>query len=264
MPFIEFEKSVRTSDWSMQELHSHSHYELYFLCEGTRSFFLSNALYRVSAPTVVIIPPHTVHKTEGGAFMRFNVNVTETYLDAFQKDVFRKNALRFFTPNERETQTFLRLAEEGSAVDKRQKFADEILRALFSYFVLEFAKLNRSRLRPDVEATNDLPPVVLKAMEYMRSHYAEKLTLDSLSATFFLSKAALLYNFKKYTNCSPIDFLLNVRLTKAKELLTDSKKSVATIAELCGFSSANYFGLLFKKKENLSPAAYRKMQSQKN
>jgi AraC-like DNA-binding protein len=263
MAFIEFEKSVKTSDWSMQELHSHSHYELYFLNEGTRSFFLSNALYHVSAPALIVIPPHTVHKTEGGPFMRFNINVSEAYLNDFQKDIFRKKALQFFTPNHSETQTFLSLLEEGCTLERHKKHADSIMQTLFSYFVLEFGKIKSSRQLPTTEAHNAIPPLVLKTMDYMNEHYAEKLTLDSLAENFFISKGTLLYNFKKYTNFSPIDFLLNIRLTNAKALLANSKKSVADIAEACGFSSANYFGLIFKKKEKISPATYRKLQRQK-
>jgi transcriptional regulator GlxA family with amidase domain len=49
-------------------------------------------------------------------------------------------------------------------------------------------------------------------------------------------------------------------LNKAKHLLLSTDKTVNEIAELCGFSSANYFGLIFKKKENLSPLTYRKNQ----
>ena len=60
-----------------------------------------------------------------------------------------------------------------------------------------------------------------------------------------------------------MDFLLNVRLTKAKDLLTNSDKSVGEISDECGFSSANYFGLIFKKKEGLSPLQYRKNQQSK-
>lgn len=263
MAFIEFEKSIKTSDWSMQELHSHSHYEMYFLSEGNRSFFFANALYHVSAPALIVIPPHTVHKTEGGPFMRFNINVTEAYLNDFQKDVFHKKALQFFTPSAQETQTFLSLLEEGAALERHKKHADSMIQALFAYLVLEFGKMKSSRQQPKAEAEGAIPPLVLKTMDYMNEHYHEKLTLEILSDAFFISKAALLYNFKKYTNFSPIDFLLNVRLTKAKEQLANSKKSIADIAESCGFSSANYFGLIFKKKEKLSPAAYRKIQRQK-
>jgi transcriptional regulator GlxA family with amidase domain len=54
-----------------------------------------------------------------------------------------------------------------------------------------------------------------------------------------------------------------VRLTKAKKMLVDTHKSVGEISELCGFSSANYFGLIFKQKEHLSPLQYRKNQQSK-
>ena len=100
-------------------------------------------------------------------------------------------------------------------------------------------------------------------IHYVNEHYDQKQTLDELAKHFFVSRSTLIYNFKKYTNCSLIDFLLNVRLTKAKELLLNTKKSVNEISELCGFSSSNYFGLIFKKKENLSPANYRKHQKNK-
>ena len=88
MNFIEIEQSTKTEEWSMIDLHSHSHYEIYFLEKGNRTFFLSSELYRLSAPVLIIIPPHTLHKTEGSAFARYNINVSEDYLDDFQKHVF--------------------------------------------------------------------------------------------------------------------------------------------------------------------------------
>ena len=115
----------------------------------------------------------------------------------------------------------------------------------------------------ECKVPNFLPPILLKVIDHFNGHYAETQTLDTLAAQFFVSKATLVYNFKKYTSCSPIDFLLNVRLTKAKELLVNTRKSVGEIAELCGFSSSNYFGLIFKQKEHLSPLQYRKNERSK-
>ena len=66
MAYIEFEKSVRAAEWSMHRLHSHAHYEIYFLSQGSRSFYLANALLTLNAPAVLVIPPHVMHKTEGG------------------------------------------------------------------------------------------------------------------------------------------------------------------------------------------------------
>ena len=264
MAFIEFEKSVRENDWSMHDLHSHPHYEIYLLSKGSRSFFLSDALYKLTAPVLIVIPPHVMHKTEGGAFERYNISVSANYLDGFQKEVLDAQALRIIQPRYDETDRLISLFQEGVRTDKRGKHSEYIIKALFSYAVFTMSKLSGAYLQPTATAESGMPPLVLKVVDYLNNHYAEKQTLEELAEYFFVSKATLIYNFKKYTNCSLIDFLLNVRLTKAKEMLLNTKKSVNEIAECCGFSSANYFGLVFKKKENLSPANYRKNERAKS
>ena len=262
MSFIEIEKSVRENEWSMQELHSHAHYEIYFLSKGTRSFFLSNALYKVIAPIVIIIPPHVMHKTEGDAFERYNFNVDATYLDPYQKEVLETQALRIIKPSPTQAEQLTALLDNAILATNRQKHAAHVTRALFSYCVYLLESL-QDTLMPSAATQSDIPPLVLKIIDFLHVHYAEKLTLQSISNKFFVSKATLLYNFKKYTNCSPIDFLLNIRLTKAKEWLSKSELSVNEVAERCGFLSANYFGLIFKQKEGISPLRYRKHQREK-
>ena len=264
MAFIEFERSVRENDWSMHDLHSHPHYEIYLLSQGSRSFFLSDALYKVTAPVLIIIPPHVMHKTEGGSFERYNINVSANYLDPFQREILDSQALRIIQPRQEETENLIALMREAIGTDKRSKHAEYVLKTLFSYSVLTMSKLSGAYLQPTATAKNDMPPLVLKVVDHLNNHYSEKQTLEELAEYFFVSKATLIYNFKKYTNCSLIDFLLNVRLTKAKEMLLNTRKSVNEIAECCGFSSANYFGLVFKKKENISPANYRKNERAKS
>jgi AraC-like DNA-binding protein len=60
-----------------------------------------------------------------------------------------------------------------------------------------------------------------------------------------------------------MDYLLMLRLSKAKEELMNTEKSIKEISESCGFSSPNYFSLIFKRKENISPGNYRKYQNAK-
>lgn len=262
MAFIETEKSIHTNAWSMQDLHSHPHYEIYFLKSGERSFFLSNSLFKLKAPILLIIPPHVLHKTEGGAFERYNVNVSPNYLDDYQREILQKQSLQIFTLSSSEAAQFIELFE-NSIQKKNNKYGEHITRAIFSYLVFLLDKLPQDNLPPKAVAKDSIPPIVLKIIDYLNEHYNEKLTLENIAEQFFLSKTALSYLFKKYMDCTLIDFLLSIRITKAKEFLLNSKKSIEEISELCGFSSANYFGLIFKKKENLSPAHYRKYQNTK-
>lgn len=260
MPFIEVDKSIRDVDWSMHEFHSHAHYEIYFLSKGSRSFFLSNALYKMIGPAVVVIPPRVIHKTEGGSFERHNINVSPAYLDAYQKEVLERKALQIIKLTAQEARLLSGIIDEAYAIDKTQKKGEYELRVLFSYIVYLLSKSFSNRQAPQAVSKTAIPPLVLKVLDFLNAHYEENITLDNLAERFFVSKATLIYNFKKYTHRSPIDFLLTVRITKAKQLLVSTKQSVNAISEACGFSSPNYFGLIFKKKEGISPLTYRKNQ----
>lgn len=264
MAFIEVERAVKTGDWSMHDLHSHPHYELYYLEKGSRSYFFSNALYKLQAPALIVIPPHVMHKTEGGAFERYNVNFSQNYLNDFQKDTLAKKSLCVMQLKPHEAAAFSNVLAQMLAVDRHQKHGETLLSTLFGYCTFLLSKIDESGITPRAEAKNNISPLILKTIDFINENFAEKQTLEHLAKTFFVSKTTLMYQFKKYTNCSLMDYLLNVRLTKAKEMLLNSKKSINEIAETCGFSSANYFGLIFKQKENLSPANYRKHQKNKS
>lgn len=263
MPFLEVDKSTRVEDWSLHEFHSHSHYEIYFLSKGSRTFFLANAMYTLSAPTLVVIPPRTIHKTEGGSFERYNFNVSPNFLDPFQKEVLEDKALQIIPLAPEEEKAYSSLVSKAYALNKDERHAELMLKALFSYAICLLREAGTKRLLPKAAAKQAIPSLVLKVIDYLNAHYNEEITLDYLAETFFVSKATLIYNFKKHTGHTLIDYLLTVRITKAKQLLVSSNKGIREISELCGFSSANYFGLIFKKRENLSPAAYRKNQRER-
>lgn len=66
--------------------------------------------------------------------------------------------------------------------------------------------------------------------------------------------------FRDLIGKSPIDYLLNVRITKAKQLLCDGI-SVTKVSELTGFSDIYYFSNVFKKTEGESPAEFKRRGS---
>lgn len=262
MPFININKSVRHVEWSMNDLHSHSHYEIYYLYKGKRTFILSDALYRVEAPVIIVIPPYVMHKTEGGPFERYNIDVSPDYLDQFQQGVLSEKELKIFIPTAEQNITLRSLFRDSETVSQSQKDSEYRTKTLFSYFILLLEKINEGQSNSATEFDVRVSPLVLKVIDYFNVNYSKQITLDDLEKYFFVSKATLLYNFKKYTNCSPIDFLINLRITKAKQLLASTDKTINEISMLCGFSSPNYFGLLFKQKEKLSPGAYRKYKKE--
>jgi len=93
---------------------------------------------------------------------------------------------------------------------------------------------------------------------YLDAHFAEPVTLDALSALFFVSKFHLSRTFSARFGMTIGEYLTKKRITEAKRLLRFTDGSVADIAKAVGVSDANYFNKVFQKTEGLSPSAFRK------
>ena len=66
--------------------------------------------------------------------------------------------------------------------------------------------------------------------------------------------------FSERVGCSPAEYIRQVKIERAKQLLSDSELSVARIAGLCGFGSLTQFGDTFKREVAATPRAYRRIQ----
>lgn len=94
-----------------------------------------------------------------------------------------------------------------------------------------------------------------KAIKYIHENYNKKITLAELAKTAGLSVSYFNTAFKSVTSMTPIDFVIFVRISKAKEFLS-SGAGVAETAEKCGFSDVFYFSRMFKKSEKMTPGEY--------
>jgi two-component system response regulator YesN len=96
-----------------------------------------------------------------------------------------------------------------------------------------------------------------RAMDYIREHYNEQLTLSQVSENIYLSSYYISRLFKKELGKNFVDYLNEIRIDKAKELLKDIKYKSYEIAEMVGISDAHYFSKLFKKHVGMAPTEYR-------
>jgi AraC-like DNA-binding protein len=111
---------------------------------------------------------------------------------------------------------------------------------------------------PEDATTAKKKASVADVKEFLDSHYAEKITLDQLSTDFYINKYYLTKVFKEQYGQSITAYLLNVRITKAKQLLRFSEKSVEEIGIEVGLGAPHYFSQTFKSVEGVPPSVYRK------
>ena len=99
---------------------------------------------------------------------------------------------------------------------------------------------------------------ITEIRKYLEEHYNEKISLDDLSARFFIDKYYMTKSFKEQYGVNINAYQSELRVTKAKELLRFSGRSIEEISDAIGMSSPEYFYRVFKKVEGMSPSEYRK------
>lgn len=96
-----------------------------------------------------------------------------------------------------------------------------------------------------------------KAVYYIKSHLTEKITVPMLAEFEGLSESRFYAVFKENMGVAPIDYVNNLRIERACNLLSSSPMNVSKIGESCGFSDNFYFSKIFKKKMGMTPTAYK-------
>ena len=100
--------------------------------------------------------------------------------------------------------------------------------------------------------------VILQAAETLRKNYRQELCLADLLADAHMSKSYFLRLFRRYMGTTPYNYLVNFRITQAKELLVLTDHSISEIAREVGFGDASNFSTRFANATGQSPMQYRK------
>jgi len=99
--------------------------------------------------------------------------------------------------------------------------------------------------------------ILRKAVEYLHEHYHEPITLNEVAEHTLVSTYYISRMFKKEMGKNFVDYLNELRIEKAKELLKDVRYKTYEVAEKVGIPDAHYFSRLFKKYVGITPTEYR-------
>lgn len=110
-----------------------------------------------------------------------------------------------------------------------------------------------------IQQGNDIPYYIHTAVKYIETHYMEDLSLKTVADEVYLNPWYLSSQLKKFTGLAFSEYLNQVRVRVAKELLKQKDLKVYQVAEMTGFQDAAYFNTVFKGIENITPKEYQKI-----
>ncbi len=104
---------------------------------------------------------------------------------------------------------------------------------------------------------------IKKSIAYMHKYYSGNITIDDICNEIYLSSSHFKRIFKNETGKTPYQFLTEIRIEKAKEMLNNKESTIHEVARLCGFVNQGNMSTIFKKHMGISPSEYKKSHIEK-
>lgn len=259
------------TQWS-KGLSIHETFEMVYIKSGKGLFEIGQQNSEVGPNDIVIIKPHQHHKlnvtSSGGCdfivlYFKFmnqaNHALSETSLADF---------INFVSGKESGTFIKLKVSQKNDIIvllDRilKEKTSDQLGSDQLNYLMLmELFILISRALKAEWENSikNKSPKIkelMQSAIQYVHNNYERELSITDIAKYVFLSPSYFTRAFKEDTGLSPMQYLLNIRIKRACELLKETDLKVGDIAHSVGFSNQQRFNDIFKKQIKMAPMQYR-------
>lgn len=228
-------------------------YQLLYITEGEGIFETKKKSYQVKAGNVILLFPFEWHRyrpsketgwTEN--YVGFNGSIAQNILSFFSVE----EPVHYIGFNEAIFQSYKMISQLATAerIGFQQAISGQIL---FLLGKTRQITLNKSFADSHLEKT------INQSRIYMRANLSKQINLEELAESMNISYSLFRSCFKKYTGISPGQYLLQLKLQLAKNLLSNSIFSIKEISFKSGFESPYYFSKIFKKHVGISPSEFR-------
>lgn len=258
----------RTSEmWNMGHYHFHEQYEILLSLSENADMFVTDRCYPLQYGSLILLSPAVLHRSVcigDQQYNRYVLRFTKHYAEALSTNT--TNLLRMFSTgrvqfqlNAAETEHLSSLYD--ACLQKYNGYGSDLRRQMAFITLLLYVEEITSHLSGSLpEAAEGLRGNVSEILNYIPDHLKDDLSLDTLSAKFFISKPHMCRLFKDYTGFSPGDYVIKARIMHARTLLKEGK-SVQEAGEESGFRSYAHFIRTFRQLVGVSPGKYKSQEA---
>lgn len=255
-----FKLDFRTGTRLNLDFHAHEHVQICYLMRGTCCHYTDNQKYVMSKGDMLAIPPFVAHRFE--PFEDEKVDLVQIDFMPLIVDQEETSLSNQFFPKIQISAQSQDVVEQLIASMKRENEKKES-----GYHYLIKADLIRLLVTIFRESTKEGPQAKSKdtlgrrlfheAVHYIEQHYADNLQLEEVAQGAAMSPTYFSYMFKVLKGQTFVQYVNDVRIRKAIDLLRLTERSVLHICLETGFNNASHFNRMFKKATGMTPLKYR-------
>ncbi len=248
----------------------HDFFEFQYVIRGVRKSVVDGKEVVLSAGEYYIVPPNTVHTLVSAD------EETECFVMGFtvlHMEELLSLSMQAFGLNEDERELILELARESeecfelmppSVFDGGSRIRYGItpgrVQTLKNRLEIFFIKLIEARMSTPYEPKSARRQLAIeeKVMSYLKLHITERVTLSHIAEELSLSVPYIRREFTKKYGKGIIDYFLDMKIDRAKQLIEETSLNFTQIAEYLSFESESHFSKTFSKRAGMAPGAYLK------
>ena len=262
---------ARSQDFTAKLGFYHNEYQLQYIFDGERYFFVDGVCYRMKKGCLAIIDKKMIAKTciIGGKYHdRLLIELEESVFSPLC-DYLGIDLQSFFTSHHgvyqvEDIDSFRQVLEAIENVEKEDSSdtrETKVKLAVLRFFSEheKWENSNAIKFSEDgVKLHAEKQKRVHQVADYIADNYAKIDSVDTLSKLFYMSNSYLCRIFKEVTNFTISEYINLCRIAASKEYLMNDKYTMTQIANMLGYDSLTYFERVFKKQMEVTPFQYRK------
>ncbi|MFZ4451411.1 helix-turn-helix domain-containing protein [Salibacterium aidingense] len=275
-------RKIHTQE-NVPPLHAHNFIELVFVVKGEADHIFEGESYTVCAGDVFIINPGEVHTykiTSSASLEIVNCLFLSTLIDdIWLRELGFSEAMDYFyihpflNKKERFYHCLNLRGEEAEDIyaqfkrmideyEEKKKGYSTVIRFQLMQILIQLSRIYRRQVEPPAKKREPNPErkmLVQRIWGYLERHYDQKVTLSGLAELFNISSRHLNRIFKEATGQTVIEAVHQIRIKRARYLLSQTSEKIIWIAMEVGYEDPAFFTRLFSRQLGCSPGKYRKL-----
>lgn len=244
---------------------AHDFPEIFFLKRGAHSIAIDDESFKLKSGQVLIYAPGSRHRSLTASDSEALIISFDVIGDSI-KDIYNR---KITLTGEQERLLTELICDAIKCFEGRgpsAKVGGMVLKSGVDDYTLqkiknqlEFFLINVHKSYADAEKSKRekrWDEEINAVIELMRKSTAENLSLSEIADRTSMSVSKLKLLFREKKKCGPINYFIEIKIEKAKELIKEGKLNFTEISECLGFNSLHYFSRLFKKITGISPSEY--------
>ncbi|MBN2583643.1 MAG: AraC family transcriptional regulator [Planctomycetes bacterium] len=241
--------------WAERTHPASAGHEILHVIEGRMELVMGDRRYRVGPGDTALVPAGAMHRDEFDTAKGLDIlycSFTWPLADAYFKRV--DNDTLAAMSSDRRTQLVAMFDQLRADPPGESAASRALLRVRLLAILLFILRQQDDEPSPETESASRR--LMLRAKEYVHAHYAECVGLNDIAEALRVSPYHLSHVFSQESDFSLFAYLMQVRMSKAKELLRVRRLNVSEVSRAVGYQDPNYFAKVFRKHVGKSPSAF--------